>query len=107
MSPLTHLDQAGNAHMVDVSDKDVTQRTATAHSCSGTDTPKCVAVVTAFSSGIPANNAPPSASWICHIRLVGHARPATVEAPQAMKNQLISACGRSASPTGSRRLAQK
>ena len=30
MSRLTHLDAAGNAHMVDVSDKDVTRRTATA-----------------------------------------------------------------------------
>ena len=30
MSRLTHLDAAGNAHMVDVSDKDVTQRSATA-----------------------------------------------------------------------------
>ena len=30
MSELTHLDAAGNAHMVDVSAKDVTQRSATA-----------------------------------------------------------------------------
>jgi cyclic pyranopterin monophosphate synthase len=30
MSRLTHLDAEGNAHMVDVSDKDVTSRTATA-----------------------------------------------------------------------------
>jgi cyclic pyranopterin phosphate synthase len=30
MSRLTHLDAAGNAHMVDVSEKDVTARTATA-----------------------------------------------------------------------------
>ena len=30
MSRLTHLDAAGNAHMVDVSEKDVTQRGATA-----------------------------------------------------------------------------
>jgi cyclic pyranopterin monophosphate synthase len=30
MSKLTHLDDAGNAHMVDVSAKDVTQRIATA-----------------------------------------------------------------------------
>jgi cyclic pyranopterin phosphate synthase len=30
MSKLTHLDAAGNAHMVDVSAKDVTSRTATA-----------------------------------------------------------------------------
>ena len=30
MSPLTHLDAAGNAHMVDVSEKDVTSRSATA-----------------------------------------------------------------------------
>ena len=30
MSKLTHLDAAGNAHMVDVSAKDVTQRSATA-----------------------------------------------------------------------------
>ncbi len=30
MSRLTHLDAEGNAHMVDVSDKDVTTRTATA-----------------------------------------------------------------------------
>lgn len=30
MSKLTHLDAKGNAHMVDVSDKDVTSRTATA-----------------------------------------------------------------------------
>jgi cyclic pyranopterin phosphate synthase len=30
MSKLTHLDALGNAHMVDVSEKDVTQRTATA-----------------------------------------------------------------------------
>lgn len=30
MSRLTHLDAAGNAHMVDVSEKDVTSRTATA-----------------------------------------------------------------------------
>lgn len=30
MSQLTHLDAAGNAHMVDVSAKDVTQRSATA-----------------------------------------------------------------------------
>ena len=30
MSRLTHLDAAGNAHMVDVSDKDVTSRSATA-----------------------------------------------------------------------------
>jgi cyclic pyranopterin phosphate synthase len=30
MSRLTHLDAAGNAHMVDVSDKDVTARSATA-----------------------------------------------------------------------------
>ena len=30
MSKLTHLDAAGNAHMVDVSGKDVTSRTATA-----------------------------------------------------------------------------
>ena len=29
---LTHLDSNGNAHMVDVSDKDVTKRTATARS---------------------------------------------------------------------------
>ena len=31
MSALTHLDAQGNAHMVDVSDKAVTSRTATAH----------------------------------------------------------------------------
>ncbi len=30
MSKLTHLDSTGNAHMVDVSDKDVTTRSATA-----------------------------------------------------------------------------
>ena len=30
MSQLTHLDSAGNAHMVDVSEKDVTSRSATA-----------------------------------------------------------------------------
>ena len=30
MSKLTHLDSAGNAHMVDVSEKDVTSRSATA-----------------------------------------------------------------------------
>ena len=30
MSSLTHLDSLGNAHMVDVSDKDVTQRSASA-----------------------------------------------------------------------------
>ena len=30
MSRLTHLDAEGNAHMVDVSDKDVTSRSATA-----------------------------------------------------------------------------
>ncbi len=30
MSSLTHLDAQGNAHMVDVSDKEVTQRSATA-----------------------------------------------------------------------------
>ena len=30
MSRLTHLDASGNAHMVDVSDKDVTSRSATA-----------------------------------------------------------------------------
>ena len=30
MSPLTHLDAAGNAHMVDVTAKDVTSRSATA-----------------------------------------------------------------------------
>ena len=30
MSDLTHFDSGGNAHMVDVSDKDVTERTATA-----------------------------------------------------------------------------
>ena len=30
MSELTHLDKNGNAHMVDVTDKDVTERTATA-----------------------------------------------------------------------------
>ncbi|HUR44007.1 MAG TPA: cyclic pyranopterin monophosphate synthase MoaC [Aestuariivirga sp.] len=30
MSKLSHLDQSGNAHMVDVSDKDVTSRSATA-----------------------------------------------------------------------------
>ena len=30
MSKLTHLDAAGNAHMVDVSEKDVTSRSATA-----------------------------------------------------------------------------
>ena len=30
MSRLTHLDHAGNAHMVDVSDKDVTSRSASA-----------------------------------------------------------------------------
>ena len=30
MSRLTHLDAQGNAHMVDVSEKDVTSRTATA-----------------------------------------------------------------------------
>ena len=30
MTRLTHLDAAGNAHMVDVSEKDVTSRTATA-----------------------------------------------------------------------------
>jgi len=30
LSELTHLDKNGNAHMVDVTDKDVTERTATA-----------------------------------------------------------------------------
>lgn len=30
MSDLTHFDKNGNAHMVDVSDKDITRRTATA-----------------------------------------------------------------------------
>ncbi len=30
MSELTHFDKDGNAHMVDVSDKDITRRTATA-----------------------------------------------------------------------------
>ncbi len=30
MSRLTHLDAEGNAHMVDVSEKDVTSRSATA-----------------------------------------------------------------------------
>ncbi len=33
MSKLSHLDQAGNAHMVDVSAKDVTSRSATAKAC--------------------------------------------------------------------------
>ncbi len=33
MNKLSHLDQAGNAHMVDVSAKDVTQRSATAKAC--------------------------------------------------------------------------
>ncbi len=33
MSKLSHLDQAGNAHMVDVSAKDVTSRSATARAC--------------------------------------------------------------------------
>ena len=30
MAELTHIDKDGNAHMVDVSDKDITERTATA-----------------------------------------------------------------------------
>ena len=33
MSKLTHLDALGNAHMVDVSNKDVTTRSATARAC--------------------------------------------------------------------------
>lgn len=35
MSRLTHLDAAGNAHMVDVSEKDVTSRSATAKATVG------------------------------------------------------------------------
>ena len=31
MSEFTHFDEKGNAHMVDVSDKDITRRTASAH----------------------------------------------------------------------------
>lgn len=33
MSKLSHLDQSGNAHMVDVSGKNVTERSATAKAC--------------------------------------------------------------------------
>ena len=56
MSGLTHFDAKGDAHMVDVSDKDVTSRTATARGAVtmvGNSNP--VAICTDWSGGSPAN----------------------------------------------------
>ena len=77
MTSLTHLDDQGNAHMVDVSDKAVTSRTATAHGflqCLPTTlalvrddkAPKGAVVSTAELAGIMAAKQTSSLIPLCH-----------------------------------------
>lgn len=77
MSTLTHLDAQGNAHMVDVSDKAVTSRTATAHGALRclTETvalvrddkaPKGAVISTAELAGIMAAKQTSSLIPLCH-----------------------------------------
>ena len=106
--PLTHLDEAGRARMVDVSGKDVTARTATASGTvllspqavaalrSGT-VPKGDALAVARIAGIQGAKRTPDLIPLCHpIALHG----VTVDLQVADHGVLIRATARTADRTG-------
>ncbi len=108
MSELTHLDDAGHARMVDVADRDVTTRTATASgrvSTSATalirsgDVPKGDVLAVARIAGIMATKRTPDLIPLCHPIAV-HGVDVEVSTAADADEVLIRATVRTADRTG-------
>src|SRR3954470_14125554 len=110
MSALTHLDDSGRAHMVDVSDKDVTARTATAAgvlTCltatleqvrAGT-TPKGAVIATAELAGVMAAKRTAELIPLCHPLPLTKVE-VRIEADDSLPGFKIEAEARAAAVTG-------
>jgi len=105
---LTHLDESGAAHMVDVTAKDVTARTATARGrvevsaevvalLRGEGVPKGDAIATARIAGIMAAKRTPDLIPLCHPLAIGGVEVDLVVEDEAVA---ISATVRTADRTG-------